>query len=139
MYICYYYTLVYKINEIFLDINKLKERTINTMVQVISTDLLIKKQLSQNEELKLLSITAADDTGSVSIILKNENIQHAVIGHHVIIRDVKIEMINGYIVLVADENSKIYENKTKSANASFENLEKNFSRVKINTINLGLL
>jgi thioredoxin-related protein len=109
------------------------------MVQVISTDLIIKKQLSQGQQLKLLSITAADETGIITVILKNENINFANIGNQLTLKNVKIEIINGYIVLIADENSSVYENRMKPVQVNAVAFENNFSRIKISYINIDSL
>jgi hypothetical protein len=93
---------------------------------------MIKRQLPE-EELKLLTITGADDTGVMTIILKGENIDIASIGTQLILRNIHVELINGYIILIANENTKIYENKTKPVSISKPD---NLSRIKISTVNL---
>jgi hypothetical protein len=106
------------------------------MIQVISTDIMIKKQIS-SEELKLLSITGADDSGTIKLILKNDNIPFAAIGSQLILRNIYVELINDYIILIANENTKIYENPKKPVKS--DHLENNYSSIKISSINLDSL
>ena len=107
------------------------------MIQVVSTDILIKKNLNHNQDLKLLSLTISDDTGYMSAIFKNDHINLAKIGNQLIIRNAHIEFIDGYILLTCDENTNIYENKNNMV--EYSKVETNYSKIKINLINYDLI
>ncbi len=133
----YVLILVYKLDEIFQNINTILNEQISLIAMIISTDILIKKRISPTEEIKLLSCTIADDKGSISAIVKNENIGHIKIGTEVILRNVKVDIINGYIVLICDENTAIYDNKQKRILCP--NTIINISKIKINKIDYEII
>jgi SET domain-containing protein len=69
----------------------------------------------------------------MNAIFKNENIKFAKIGEEVIIRNAKIEVINGNIILISDENSNIFPSKgiIDINSMPIEVLELNYSKIKL--------
>ena len=132
--------LVYKLKEIFININEIKNYTpVNVIVKILSTEILIRKTINPGsmsgpgEELLLLQVCIADDTGTMNAIFKNENIKFMKIGEEVIIRNAKIEVINGNIILISDENSNIFPSKgiIDLNSMPMEMLELNYSKIKL--------
>jgi hypothetical protein len=133
--------LVYKLKEIFTNINEIKNYTqINLIVKIISTEILIRKTINPGslsgpgDELILLQVCIADDTGTMKAIFKNENIKFAKIGENIIIRECKVETINGNIILICDENCHIFQSTGLFDNNSIQAnvLEVNYSNIKLN-------
>jgi len=126
--------IVYTLREIFININELKSSTFNTIVRIISTDILIKKKINNtNDELALLQILVADDTGCINAIFNDNFIKFVNIGREIIIRNVKIEIINGHVILICDENCILFE--SNNLITDFSNcLEKNYSKIKLNKL-----
>jgi hypothetical protein len=121
---------VYQLEDIFKSINDIKNKTICTIAKVISTDLLICKQVN-NDELKLLQIQIADSTGVMKAILKNELIHRVKIGKEFIFRNAKAEIINDLLVLVCDENSILFDSNDLIKIENINVLENDFSKIKI--------
>ena len=114
-------------------INEIKNKSINLMAKIISTDILISKQINNStDELKLLQVQIADETGTLRVYLKNEQIKKVKLGKEYIFRNLKIDVINNVLVLICDENSIIFSTPHDyikiSSSAIFDN---DFSRVKI--------
>ena len=131
--------------EIFINVNELKNDIINTIVKIISSDILIRKNINTypNDELCLLQCLVADETGTFNVIFKNENIKFAKLGKEIIIRDAKLEIINGYLILVCDENSILFEsnnliNFNSGLNVSLD-IFANFSKIKIKTLDRAIV
>lgn len=122
------YYEVLKLNEIFKNINLLINARINVIVKITNTELSI---CEEGESLKVLQVLVTDETGSINTILKNELIQLAIIGNDVIIRNAYVEVFNGFIFLVCDDCSQIYEKNGILSDLKFENLQLNFSKVKL--------
>ncbi len=68
--------------------------------------------------------------------MKNENIDHIKIDGEIILRNAKVDIINGFIMLICDENTAIYESKQK---AFATNLITNYSKIKISKINYEIV
>ena len=88
------------------NVNELRFEMINVIVKVISTDLLITKRVAN---LSVIKILAADDTGMINIILKNDLIKYAKINKELIIRNAKLNELNGHIFIICDELCSIFE------------------------------
>ncbi len=119
---------VVKLREIFTKINELKYSLVNVIVKIISAELLIKKQ---NINLILLKVVGADESGIIHMIMKNELIKYAKINKELIIRNAKLEEIDGYVYIVCDEICDVFESSS-ILNISGDNLGVNFSEIKIN-------
>jgi hypothetical protein len=107
---------------------------INVIVKVISTDLLITKRTAN---LSVIKILASDDTGMVHIILKNDLIKFAKINKELIIRNAKINELNGHIYIICDELCSIFESSnliTITPNSFLVN----FSEICINKLKIEL-
>ncbi len=127
-----------------MNVNKLTNETLNTIVKIISTDILIKKKLNdnspnlnanKNDELKLMKVLVSDSTGSINAIIKDDLIKFMKIGQEVIMRNAKIEVINGHLMLICDENAVIFESNNLISNSDCANkLNNNFSSIKLNKL-----
>lgn len=128
--------LVYKLKDLFLNINSVKFKTINLIVKVITSEIIIKKNINQGEELALMQVVIADETGCMNAIFKNENIKFAKIGEELILRDAKLVILNKNIFIVCDEVTNIFP---YSGNILSQiNLEINYSKVKVTPIEINI-
>ena len=76
----------------------------NIIIKVVSTEILIRKNTNNEKELILLQVVISDNTGMMNAIFKNDNIRFAKIGQEIIIRDAEINILNGNIFLICNEN-----------------------------------
>jgi hypothetical protein len=136
----YFLKLVYNLKEIFTNVNDLKYESINIILMIINTDILISKQIQDGGELKLLQALAADETGCVNLLIKNDKIRYAQIGKELIIRNCKISIMNSQqIYLICDENSTIFETKEMIKIPSLDVLDLNYSKLKLNQLNQNFI
>ncbi len=129
---------VVKISEIFSEINELKSSEISIVCKVVSTDYMIIRQNNSNEDPKILQITVADQTGFLSVLVLNENINNIKIGNEVILRNARIRIKKGYIFLVVDCDSKIFPSKNLlDDNINFQNI--NISKYNLSCIDKNII
>jgi len=74
----------------------------------------------------------------INAIFKNDLITHVKLGDTLIIRKAKLEVLNGHIMVICDEDCNIYEAKdigliSKIGNM-MPNLEINYSKIKLSLI-----
>lgn len=132
------FTKVLKIREIFSEINELKSSVISTVVKIISTDYMIIKQDNINEDPKIIQVTVGDETGFLSALLINENIDKIKIGQEVILRNAKVRIIKGYIFIICDNDSKIFQSKNLiDEDLNFQKV--NFSKYKLNCLDKNII
>ncbi len=128
--------LVYKLKELFVNINSVKFETVNIIVKVVTSEIIIKKNINQGEELAIMQVVVADDTGCINAIFKNENIKFAKIGEELILRDAKVIFLNKNIFLVCDEVTNIFINSANKLNKI--NIGINYSKVKLTPIEINI-
>jgi hypothetical protein len=119
--------LVRKLRDIFTNINEMKYDLVNVIVKILSTELLITKG---NANLSLIKILAGDDTGMINVILKNDFMKYTKINKELIIRNAKIEEINGHIYIVCDELCSVFDS-SNMINFTSDSYKINFSDIKI--------
>lgn len=85
----------------------------------------------------MIKVLAADDSGMIYVIMKNDTINHAKINNELIIRNAKIEEINGHIFIVCDEMCNIFES-SNMIYLSAQALKINFSEIGINKLDYQL-
>jgi hypothetical protein len=101
---------------------------------------MIKKQNSDSDNnLTLLQAVISDDTGTFNVIFKNELIKYAKLNNEIIIRNAKVEIINGYLFLICDDNSTIFESKISNIKINMDSLELNYSKIKISKLQYELI
>lgn len=71
----------------------------------------------------------------MNAFLKNENIKFAKIGESIIIRECRVEIINGNIIIICDENCHIFQYKGLLDNNSIQAnvLDINYSNINLNS------
>ena len=135
----YFLILVIKLKEIFLNINEIKNERVDLIATVISTEVLIKKVIKTDEAMAGMSVTLCDDTGIMNGILFNDKIKFAKIGKTVIIRSARVEILNGFLYLILDVHSNIFEYNDQLLANKKMNLENNYSNIKLTLINTDLI
>ena len=94
---------------------------------------MIIKQNNLNENPKMIQITVGDDTGFLSVLVFNENIKKFKIGEEVILRNVILRIIKGYIFLICDNDSNIFPSKNLLGDYL------NFQKINYSKYNLSCL
>ena len=129
-----------KIKEIFGEINSLKNSLVSLVIKIISTDYMIIKQNNLNSESddrdRIIQITVGDETGFLSVLVLNKNIEKIKIGEEIILRNVKIRILKNYLYLICDDDSKIFKSNGLIMNLNSSNL--NFSRQTLNYFNYDI-
>lgn len=100
------------------------------IAKVVNTDVLIKKQ-NCDQDVKLMKATICDSAGMMGILLKDDWINKTKLGDNFIFRSLKVQILDGYVYLLCDENSQVFPFK-ESIKLNMANLRttKNFSKVK---------
>jgi len=127
-----------KIQEIFSEINQFKACVISIVCKILSTDYMIIKQNNSMEDPKIVQITVGDESGFMSALILNENINKIKIGEEVILRNAKVRLIKGFIFLVCDDDSKIFSSKNLIDDMiNFHNI--NYSKYNLNWLDKNII
>jgi len=119
----------------------LKNERVDVITQIISTDVLIKKVINTNQTMAGMSLHLCDETGIMNAIFYNEKIKLVKIGETIMIRGARIEIINGFVSLILDENSNIFVSEELSVGKRDKNMcvDINYSNIKLNLINTDII
>uniref|UniRef100_A0A0G4GFD3 Single-stranded DNA binding protein Ssb-like OB fold domain-containing protein n=1 Tax=Chromera velia CCMP2878 TaxID=1169474 RepID=A0A0G4GFD3_9ALVE len=81
-------------------------RGVNLKVKVVSTEMKLERE-KNGTKLRIGEAIAGDDTGIVTLTLRNEQIDVCAVGAPIVIRNGKVEMFKGHIRLEVDKWGKI--------------------------------
>eukprot|EP01120_Amphizonella_sp_Union-15-10_P009701 TRINITY_DN3739_c0_g2_i3.p1 TRINITY_DN3739_c0_g2~~TRINITY_DN3739_c0_g2_i3.p1 ORF type:complete len:169 (+),score=36.47 TRINITY_DN3739_c0_g2_i3:487-993(+) len=108
----------------------------NLLLKVLSSEVVVEAERSDNTKVKFAEAVVGDETGSIVLTAKNDQVDIAQPGSTIEIRNAKIDMFKGYMRLVVDKWGKITQ---ATSPATFEvNRSNNLSTVEYELVPVGV-
>eukprot|EP01121_Diplochlamys_sp_Union-15-3_P008327 TRINITY_DN2206_c0_g1_i1.p1 TRINITY_DN2206_c0_g1~~TRINITY_DN2206_c0_g1_i1.p1 ORF type:complete len:146 (-),score=21.80 TRINITY_DN2206_c0_g1_i1:135-545(-) len=116
---------------VYIKCNQLEPGTSghDLILKVLNSTILVEKTRADATKVRIAAAVVGDETGSIVLIAKNDQVDILEPGNTIEIRNAVIEMFKGYMRLVVDKWGKISKYDSKST--SFEvDVRNNLSNVE---------
>jgi len=128
---------IQKKQAVYTTVDQLKPGTHghNLKLKVVSTSTVIEKTRSDGTKTRIAECFVGDNTGSVTLTARNDQIDKVTPGRTIIVRNAKIDMFKGFMRLAVDKWGKI---EVASEPATFEvSTSNNLSNVEYELVTVN--